>query len=74
MNEEAKTFTYKVEDIFNEIPGDSDNINLTLPPEVCEEVGLVPGDDVKVLIGDQGTVIIEKIKKDKSGEETETEN
>ena len=74
MTEETKTFTYKVEDIFEDIPNDPKNVNMTIPPEICEQVGIKPGDTVKILLGDQGTLIIEKIEKDNSGEEEQTED
>jgi hypothetical protein len=57
---------YKYEDIFQDIPDDPENVHMTIPPEICEEVGLEPGDTVKILLGDQGTVIIEKVKKEES--------
>lgn len=59
-----ETKTYKVDDIFQEIPDDPKNLIMNLPPEICEEVGLEPGDTVKILIGDQGTLIIEKLKEE----------
>lgn len=61
-----KTKTYKYEDIFEDDPNDPDNVLMTIPPEICEEVGIEPGDPVKILVGDQGTLIIEKIKKEES--------
>lgn len=60
---ETKTWTFKAEDIFEDIPNDLENVNMTIPPEVAEAVGLKPGDSVKVLWGDQGTIIIEKVDK-----------
>lgn len=62
MTEKNNSWTFKYEDIFEDIEGDSENVNMTIPPEVCEAVGLKEGDAIKVLLGDQGTVIIEKIK------------
>lgn len=55
------TKTYKAEQIFEDIPGDPDNVNMTIPPEVCEAAGIEPGDTVRIQVGDQGTLIIEKI-------------
>lgn len=52
---------FKAEDIFSDIPDDPENVNMTIPPEVAEKAGLEPGDKVKILWGDQGTIIIEKI-------------
>ena len=63
-----KTWTYKIEDIFEDIPDDPEEVIMNLPPEVAEEVGLRPGDKIKILVGDQGTLVIEKIKED-DGEE-----
>ena len=73
MSKETNTFTYKVEDIFQDIPGDSENINMNIPEEIAEKAGLKPGDPIKILWGDQGTIIIEKLEKDSSGEEEQTE-
>ena len=61
MSEEQKSWTYKVEDIFEDIPDDPENVNMNIPPEIAEEMGLVPGDALKILWGDQGTIIIQKI-------------
>jgi hypothetical protein len=70
MSEEQKTWTYKVEDIFHDIPDDPENINMTIPPEICEKMGLIPGDKLKILWGDQGTIIIQKLdEKETHGEE-----
>jgi hypothetical protein len=62
MDQTGNSYIYKVEDIFEEIPDDPENVMLKLPPEVCEEIGLEPGDKMKILLGDQGTIIIEKLK------------
>ena len=66
---ENNTYTYNVTDIFEEIPEDPKNMLMKLPPEICQEIGLIPGDTVKLLIGDQGTLIIEKVKKDQDDKE-----
>lgn len=62
MTQEQNTWTFKVEDIFEDIPNDPENVNMKIPEEVAEKAGFKPGDKIKVLWGDQGTVIIEKIK------------
>jgi len=64
-------WTFKAEDIFEEIPDDPKNINMTIPEEVAEKAGLQPGDPIKILLGDQGTIIIEKLgdKEKPDGEE-----
>lgn len=73
MSEEnPRRWIYKQEEIFQDIENDPDNVNMTIPPEVAEAVGIVPGDTIKISIGDQGTMIIEKVKlneKETHGEE-----
>lgn len=69
MTQEKKQWTYKVEDIFEDIPDDPDNVNMTIPPEICEQMGLVPGDMLKILWGDQGTIIIQKIDEEETNEQ-----
>jgi hypothetical protein len=71
MSKEQKTFTYKVEDIFEDIPNDPENVLMNLPQEVMEDAGIKPGDTIKILLGDQGSLIIEKVKEN-SGKEKDT--
>ena len=52
---------YKAEDIFQDIEGDPDNVNMIIPQEVREKMGWGEGDTIKVEIGDQGTLIITKV-------------
>lgn len=72
MTKENNNFIYKVEDIFEEIPDDPENILMNLPQEVMDQVGIGPGDTVKILLGDQGSLIIEKVKEDSAKEEKDT--
>ena len=72
MTEESKKFIYKVEDIFEDIPNDPENVLMNLPQEVMDEVGIGPGDTVKISLGDQGSLIIEKIKENSGKEEQDT--
>jgi bifunctional DNA-binding transcriptional regulator/antitoxin component of YhaV-PrlF toxin-antitoxin module len=72
MSEEQKAFIYKVEDIFEDIPYDTKNMNMTIPPEIMEKVGLKPGDTIKISYGDQGTIIFEKVDKKETNEKEET--
>ena len=71
MSEEQKTFTYKVEDIFEDIPNDPENINMNIPDEIADQIGLNPGDPIRVKYGDQGTIIIEKITQEEYNAKTE---
>lgn len=59
---EPKHFVYKAEEIFEDIPDDPENVNMKIPEEVSKEMGLEPGDTVKVYWGDKGTVVIQKVK------------
>ena len=63
--EQPKSWTFKVEDIFEDIPDDPENINMKIPEEIAEAAGMMPGDKIKILWGDQGTIIIEKVDSDK---------
>lgn len=50
--------TYKYSDIFKKQEGEE---VMTLPPEIIKDLELEPGDNLKILMGDQGTIILEKI-------------
>ena len=52
--------TYLVEELFQDIPDDPDNVLLTIPPEICEHMGLNPGDTVHLEIN-EGQLILKKI-------------
>lgn len=65
MTIEAKRYIFKAEEIFEDIPDDPKNVNMKIPDEIAEAAGIKPGDTVKILWGDQGTVIIEKVTDEK---------
>lgn len=65
MSEEQKTWTFKAEEIFEDIPDDPENILMNIPPEISEKMGWVPGDVLRILVGDQGTIQIEKVEQQK---------
>jgi len=73
MTKQLNRWEYKVEEIFEDIPDDPNNVNMKIPDEVAEKAGLKPGDNIKILWGDQGTIIIEKLDKENSGKEKEAE-
>jgi len=52
--------TYLVEDIFEDIPGDPDNVIMNIPPEICEQIGWKEGDTVHIEATD-GRIIIKKV-------------
>lgn len=67
---EEKRWEYKVEDIFEDIPDDPENVLMNIPEEIRNEVGLDVGDPIRVFLGDQGTLIIEKISQEEYDSKT----
>lgn len=61
----SKVITYKVEDIFEDIDGDDENVLMNIPPEVSERAGWEPGDILKITVED-GMISISK--KDDDGQ------
>jgi hypothetical protein len=53
---------YKVEDIFEDIPGDEKQVLMKIPEEIMEAQGWKEGTKIRVKWGDQGTIIIEEVK------------
>lgn len=54
------TKTYLAEELFQDIPGDPDNVLFTIPPEICEEAGLKPGDTLNIQVK-EGQLIFKKV-------------
>lgn len=54
------TATYKVEDLFEDIEGDSDNVMFKIPPEICELQGWKEGDTINIKVED-GAMILSKV-------------
>ena len=52
---------YKVEDIFEDIEGDPDNVIMNIPPEISEQMGWQPGDTLKINI-ERGVISITKVE------------
>ena len=51
--------TFLAEEIFEEIPGDPDNVMLKFPPELLEQVGWKEGDTLNITLED-GALVISK--------------
>ena len=51
--------TYNVEDIFEEIDGDPDNILMKIPQEILDQNGWKEGDELTVSI-EHGAIVIVK--------------
>ncbi len=54
--------TYPVEEIFQNIDGDKENVLMNIPPEIAEEMGWKPGDVLKIEILEEGGVSISKVE------------
>lgn len=52
--------TYNASDLFEEIPGDPDNVMLKLPPEICEAQGWKEGDTISIKV-ENGAMILSKV-------------
>lgn len=48
---------YNTDDIFQKIPGDDENILMTIPTEICETMGWEPGDTLNINVEGEGLVI-----------------
>jgi hypothetical protein len=52
--------TFKAEDIFEDIPGDPDNVIMKIPQEICDAQGWVEGTTLNIQVED-GKMIISKV-------------
>ena len=52
--------TYAVNEIFHDIEDDPENVNMTIPPEISEKMGWVPGDVLKITV-ENGVMSITKV-------------
>lgn len=52
--------TYRVEELFSDIPDDPANVLLTFPPEVVDQTGWQPGDTLNIEVID-GCLHIKKV-------------
>ena len=57
----TKNMIYKVEDIFQDIEGDEENVLMTIPPEVREKMGWIEGDVLRIKVLEEGGISIEKV-------------
>lgn len=56
-------YTYKVEDIFQDIDNDPENVMMTIPPEICEELGWKVGDTLLIeTMEDKQCISIKKVE------------
>jgi hypothetical protein len=53
-------YTFNAEDIFEDIPGDPDNVILKFPPEILEQTGWKEGDTLNIELED-GAITVTKV-------------
>lgn len=51
--------TWKIDEIFQDIPGDANNVNMVIPQEIAEYLELNEGDTIRIQVTESG-IIIEK--------------
>lgn len=54
------TYTFNAEDIFEDIPGDSENVILKFPPEILEATGWKEGDTLDITL-ENGSIVVKKV-------------
>jgi hypothetical protein len=52
--------TYTVEELFEDIPGDPENVIMKLPLEICEAQGWKEGDTINIKVED-GAMVLSKV-------------
>jgi hypothetical protein len=62
--------TYLAEDVFEDIPGDPDNVIFKIPPEICDQAGLQDGDTVVIEVDEQNGSLTIRKSTDKDNEQT----
>ena len=55
-----ETLTFLAEEIFEDIPGDPDNVMMKIPPEFLERNGWKEGDTLNIKVED-GAIVISKV-------------
>jgi formylmethanofuran dehydrogenase subunit D len=60
MTEQTAPQYYSADEIFENIPGDPDNVMMKIPPDICEKQGWKEGDNLKITVED-GVITITKI-------------
>ena len=51
---------YNADEIFQDIEGDPENVNMIIPPEIYEKMGWTPGDTLKITV-EKGVISIIKV-------------
>lgn len=59
MNDAIEKMEFAVEELFEDIPGDPDNVVMKIPPDLCEKMGWNEGDTLTITLED-GAICIAK--------------
>ena len=49
--------SWRVDEIFQDIPGDANNVNMIIPPEITEYLELKEGDTIRIEVTDSGLTL-----------------
>lgn len=49
--------SYNEEDIFEDIPGDNENVLMNIPEEIIKEMNWQPGDKLTITVENEGLII-----------------
>jgi len=60
VNNHMEKLTFLAEEIFEDIPGDPDNVIMKIPPEILERNGWKEGDTLNIELED-GCIVITKV-------------
>jgi len=52
--------TYLAEELFEDIPGDPDNVIFKIPPELCKLQGWKEGDTINIKV-ENGAMVLSKV-------------
>ena len=53
-------FIFNVEEIFEEIPNDPENVIMKFPPEILEKTGWKDGDTLDITL-EEGSIVVKKV-------------
>lgn len=60
-----KTFTYSTDEIFPGSEDENGEVLMNIPPEIAEEMGWKPGDQLKIVVLESGGISISKVENER---------
>lgn len=55
-------YTYSIDEIFQDDTENPENVLMTIPPHIAEEMGWKPGDTLRIVVAEEGGVSITKVE------------